>query len=121
MFTTLEESVSYCVCMRHFPPETYDCIVGLMRLMGSISEAVVSQHIVENQMLMGVWTGLSLRQSTIVALFSASYPAILVNPKAGRDYIQHGSFVDFVAMKTFEEWDKGDARHGLAVTLTKSM
>ena len=29
--------------------------------------------------------------------------------------------VDFRAMRTFEEWDKGDTLHGLAITLTKSM
>ena len=29
--------------------------------------------------------------------------------------------VDFGAMRTFEEWDKGDVIHGLAITLTKSI
>ena len=72
-------------------------------------------------MLIDVWTGLSLQQSTIVASFFTSYLAILVDPKAGRDSIQLGTSVNFRAMKTFEEWDKGDSRHGLAITITKRM
>ena len=55
--------------------------------MGSISEAVVSQHTVENQMLMVVKTGLFPRHSTVGALFYASYPAILSDPKADLDSI----------------------------------
>ena len=107
--------------MWYFPPESYDCIVGLVRLVGSITEAVVGQHTIESHILMGIRKGLSPRQSTIVAPFSASYSAILAGPKAGQDSVQSGTFVDFRAMKTFEEWDKGDSHHGLVITLTKSI
>ena len=89
--------------------------------MGSISEAVVSEHTIDHQMLIGVQTGLSPRYFTTVALFSVSYPAILPGPNAGLDLIQHSTFVDFGAMRTFDEWYEGDAHHGLAVTLTKNM
>ena len=50
-FTTKEELVSHF--LRHFPADTYDCIVGLMGLMGYISEPVVSQTTIENQIVMG--------------------------------------------------------------------
>ena len=104
MFTTLDGSISYYVW--YFPPESYDCTLGLTGLMGSIIEVVVSQHTIESQMLVDARTVMSPRQSDIVALFSASYPAILAGPKEGRDSIQSQTFVDFWAMKTFEEWDK---------------
>ena len=41
-FTTLEEFASYCAW--YFLPDNRDCIVGLVGLMGSISEAVVSHQ-----------------------------------------------------------------------------
>ena len=116
MFTTLGESVSYCI--RHFPADTYDCIVGLVGLMGSISELVVSQTAIKNQMLVGTKTGISPRHSAIVALFSGSYPVILSAPKVGLDSIQVIASVDFGAMRTFEEWDRSDTIHGLAITRT---
>ena len=42
-------------------------------------------------------------------------------PKAGLDSIKVGASVDFGAMWNFEEWDKGDAIHGLENTLTNSI
>ena len=84
--------------------------------MGSITDAVVKQHIVGRKIFMGARTGISSRQSTIVASISVFYPAILAGPKAGRESIQ-----DFEAIKPFEQWDKGDSRHALVVTLTKSI
>ena len=65
--------------------------------MGSISEAVVSRHTVENQMLMGIKTGISLRHSTVVASLAASYPVILSVPKAGLHSIQVGAFRGFLS------------------------
>ena len=68
---------------------------------------MVGQHTVENQMLMGVRTGISPKHSMVAGSFSASYPAILSAPKAGLNSIQVRASVDFGTMRTFEEWDKG--------------
>ena len=96
MFTTLEESVSYC--MHHFTPDSYHCIVGLVGLMGSVTDAVVSQDAVEGQLLMGSRTDMPPRQSTVVALFSATYTTILASPKTGQDSSQ-----DLYTIETFKE------------------
>ena len=56
MFTTKEESVSYC--LRRFPTDLYNCIVGLMCLMGSISESFVTQSTIKIiQMCTGITIG----------------------------------------------------------------
>ena len=114
MFTTVEDSVSYY--HRYFPQESYDCIVGSVGLMGSIMDGAISQVDVKRQNLLGSRTGMTMQQSTIMASFSATYPAVLVSPKAGRDQSK-----DFSAMKTFVEWNNEDSQHGLSITLTKSM
>ena len=114
LFTTLEESVSYC--HKHFPPGSYDCIVGLMALMGSVTDSVVNQSEVDDRMLLGARTNRSPQQGKIIASFSANYPAILAGPKAGRS-----SAHDFGALKTPKDWDYGDCKKGLAFTLTASM
>ena len=62
---------------------------------------MVSQHTVEDQVLMGVQTGLAPRYSVVVASFTVSYPAILAGSKAGLDSIQVRASVDFGAMMTF--------------------
>ena len=93
LFTTLDESVSYC--HKHFPPGSYDCIVGLMGLMGSVTDSVVNQTEVDDRMLLGARTNRTPRQGKIIASFSANYPAILAGPKAGRS-----SAYDFGALKT---------------------
>ena len=113
-FTTVEDSILYCHC--HFPQDNYDCVVGLAGLMGSITDAVVSQEDVYCQNLMGSRTGMIPQQLMVVASFSSSYPAVLVGPTAERDRSK-----DFSDMKTFEEWDKEDPQHSLLITLTKSM
>ena len=59
---------------------------------------------------------MTLKQSSIIASFSATYPAILAGPKAGRS-----QGYDFGALKTFKDWDFGDCRKGLTFTLTKSI
>ena len=45
MFTTVEDLISYC--HRHFTRGSYDCIVRLIGLMGSITDVVVSQDSIE--------------------------------------------------------------------------
>ena len=114
MFITFEESTLYCNL--HFPPKSYDCIVVLMGLMDSVTDSVVCQSKVDDQMLMGARTNLTPKQSRIVASFSTTYPAILTGPKAGRSQGH-----DFCALKTFKDWDFRDCQKGLAFTLTKSM
>ena len=84
--------------------------------MGSITDAVVSQEEAEHQSVMGSRIVMMPRQSTVVTLFSATSPTVLVGPKAGRDQSK-----DFSSMKTFAEWDKEDSQHGLSITITKSM
>ena len=79
LFTTLEESILYCHL--HFPPASYDCIVGLMGLMGLITDSVVCQTEVDDRMLLGARTNQSPRQGKIIAYFSANYPSILAGPK----------------------------------------
>ena len=100
LFTTLEDSISYCNL--YFPP-SYDCIVGLIRLMGLVTDSVLCQSKVGGQMLMGARTNLTPKQSRIITSFSATYLAILAGPKAG-----HSQGHDFCALKTFKEWDFGD-------------
>ena len=84
--------------------------------MGSITDVVVSQEDAKHQNLMGSRTGMIPRQSTAVALFSATYPAVLAGPKMGWDQSK-----DFSAMKTFAKWDDEDSQHDISITLTKSM
>ena len=74
---------------------------------------MVSQQTVENQMLMGVRTGISPKHSMD--------PAILSAPKAGLDSIQVRASVDFGTMQTFEEWDKGGVIHVLVITINTSI
>ena len=112
--TTIKDSVSYY--HRYFPQESYDCIVGLVGLMGPITDAVVRQEDAERQSMVGSITGITQRQSMLVALLSASYPAVLAGPEASWDQSKN-----FSAMKTFAEWDKENSQHGLSITLTKSM
>ena len=50
-FTTVQYSISYCG--QYFPPGSYDCIVGLVILQGSVTDSVVSHDMVEGQMLLG--------------------------------------------------------------------
>ena len=45
--TTVKDLVSYY--HHYFPQESCDCIVGLVGLMGSITDVVVSQEDVEHQ------------------------------------------------------------------------
>ena len=84
--------------------------------MQSITNDAVSHEDVECQNLMGAKTGLIPYQSRVIASFSATYPSVSAGPNEGCDK----SF-DFSAMKFFKEWDKDDAHHGLAITLTCSM
>ena len=114
LFTTLEESTLYCNL--HFPLKSYDCIVGLMVLMGSVTDSMVCQSKVDDRMLMGARTNLTPKQSRIIASFSAAYPSMLTGPKAGRS-----QGYDFGALKTFKDWDHGDCRKGLSFTFAKSM
>ena len=103
MFITFEESTLYCNL--HFPPKSYDCIVGLMGLMGSVTDSVVCQSEVDDRMLMGARTNMIPKQSRIIASFSVTYPAVLAGLKAG-----HSQGYDFGALKTFKDWDYGDCR-----------
>ena len=87
-----------------------------MGLMGSVTDSVVCQIEVGDQILMGVRTNMTPKQSRIVVSFSATYPAVLAGPKAG-----HSHGYDFGALKTFKDWDYRDRRKGLAFTLTNIM
>ena len=98
LFITLDESISYCHL--GFPPASYDCIVCLMGLMGSVTDSVVNQTEVDDRILLGARTNRSPRQGKIIALFSVNYPAILAGPKAGRS-----SAYDFGTLKTPKDWD----------------
>ena len=71
-FTTLEDSISYCG--RHSPPGSYDCKVGLVILMGSITDTVVSHDMVVGQMLLGTKTHIFPKQLKVVSSFPAAYP-----------------------------------------------
>ena len=116
LFTTLEESNTYCNL--HFPPKSYDCIVGLMGLMGSVTDSVsvVCQSKADDRMLIGARTNLTPKQSRIIASFSVTYPVILASPKAG-----HSQGYDSGAMKAFKDLDFGDCQKVLAFTLTGRM
>ena len=98
LFITLEESTLNCNL--HFPPKSYDCIVGLMVLMGLVTDSVVCQSEVDDQMLMGARTIMTPKQSGIIASFSVTYPSALAGPKVGRS-----QGYNFGALKTFKDWD----------------
>ena len=80
VFAMLEDSTSYC--SRHFPSGSYDCIVGLVALMGSTTDSVVSHDALEHSMVLGEKTQLSPKQIKIISIasFSAAYLAILAVP-----------------------------------------
>ena len=72
-------------------------------------------------MLMGAKTEISSRHSIIVVSFLVSYLAILSAPKTGLDSVTVAAPVDFGAMQTFEEWDKGGVIHVLVITINTSI
>ena len=113
-FVVLEDSTSSY--HDHFPPDTYAYDVRLLTLMRSITDDVVSREDVEHQHLIGAKTCLAPRQSGVIASFAATHPSVLDGPNEG-----HAKSVDFPAMKSFEEWDKENARHGLTVILTHNI
>ena len=78
-FTTLEESVTYC--LRHFPVDTCDYIVGIVGLIG-IHLRISCQPIYNREPNADEHQNRDFpRHSVIVALFSGSYPVILSAPK----------------------------------------
>ena len=69
-----------------------------MGLIGSVTDSVVCQSKVDDQMLMGERTNMTPWQSRIIVSFSVTYPTILAGPKAG-----HRQCYDFGALKTFKD------------------
>ena len=114
VFTTLQDSISHFG--RHFLSGSYDCVVGLIAFMGSITDSVVSHNDLEHSMVLGARTQLSPRQINLIASFSTAYPEILAGPKSTQSAV-----ADFSALRTYAEWDYGDGHHVLSITLTKSM
>ena len=101
VFTTLQDSISHFG--RHFLSGSYDCVVGLIAFMGSITDSVVSHNDLEHSMVLGAKTQFSPKQIKIIALFSAAYLAILAGPKSTRIAV-----ADFSALKSYADWDYGD-------------
>ena len=91
-------------------------MVGLVALMGSITDSVVSHDDLEHSMMLWARTQLILEQIKIIALFSAAYPEILAGPKSIRRVV-----ADFSALRSYADWDYGDGRRGLSITLTRSI
>ena len=87
-------------CSQHW--KIYLVLQSPLGLMGSVTDSVVCQSKIDDRMLMGTRTNLTLKQSRIIASFSATYRAILAGPKVG-----HSQDYDFGALKTFKDWNFG--------------
>jgi hypothetical protein len=78
----------------HLPPNTYQCIGGMIYAMCLISEAVVHQEDMKRTFM----------QSAQVLSVHTAYPPVLDGAKV----VQRDSKVDFAELKTYKQWKPVD-------------
>ena len=88
----------------HLPPNTYQCIGGMIYAMCLISEAVVHQEDMMKREEHGERVKRTFMQLAQVLSVQAAYPPVLDGVKA----VQQNSKVDFVELKTYKQWKPVD-------------
>ena len=84
----------------HLPPNTYQCIGGMVYAMCLISEAVVHQEDMMKREEHGERVKRTPMQSAQVLSVHTSYPPVLDGAKS----VQRDSKYDFLELKTYKQW-----------------
>ncbi len=84
----------------HLPPNTYQCIGGMVYAMCLISEAVVHQEDMMKREEHGERVNRTFMQLAQVLSVHTAYPPVLDGSKA----VQQDSKVDFAKLKTYKQW-----------------
>ncbi len=88
----------------HLPPNTYQCIAGMIFTMCLISEAVVHQEDMMKRKEHGECVKCTFMQSVQVLSVHTSYPPMLDGVKS----MKRKGGVDFLELKTFKMWKPVD-------------
>jgi hypothetical protein len=88
----------------HLPPNTYQCIGGMIYAMCLISEAVVHQEDMMKREEHGERVKRTFMQSAQVLSVHTAHPPVLDGAKA----VQRDSKVDFAELKTYKQWKPVD-------------
>ena len=88
----------------HLPPNTYQCIGGMIYAMCLISGAMVHQEDMMKREEHGDRVKRTFMQSAQVLSVHTAYPPVLDGVKA----VQRDSKVDFVELKTYKQWKPVD-------------
>jgi hypothetical protein len=86
------------------PPNTYQCIGGMVYAMCLISKAVVHQEDMMKREEHGERVKRTPMQSAQVLLVHTSYPPVLDGAKS----VQRDTKFDFLALKTYKQWKPVD-------------
>ena len=84
----------------HLPPNTYQCIGGMVYAMCLISEAVVHQEDMMKREEHGERVKCIYMQSAQVPSIHTAYPPVLDGVKA----LKQDGLVDFLELKTYKQW-----------------
>ena len=84
----------------HLPPNTYQCIGGMVYAMCLISEAVVHQEDMMKREEHGERVKHTFMQSAQVLSVHTAYPPVLDGVKA----LKRDGLVDFLELKTYKQW-----------------
>jgi hypothetical protein len=95
----------------HLPPNTYQCIGGMVYAMCLISEAVVHQEDMMKREEHGERVKRTPMQSAQVLSVHTSYPPVLDGAKS----VQRDSKYDFLELKTYKQWKPVDGEGMLMV------
>ncbi len=84
----------------HLPPNTYQCIGGMVYAMCLISEAVVHQEDMMKRKEHGERVKQMFMQSTQVLLVHTSYPLVLDGAKSAK----RDGLINFLELCTYKQW-----------------
>ena len=88
----------------HLPPNTYQCIGGMVYALCLISKAVVHQEDMMKREEHGERVKRTPMQSAQVLLVHTSYPPVLDGAKS----VQRDSKYNFLELKTYKQWKPVD-------------
>ena len=88
----------------HLPPNTYQCIGGMVYAMCLISEAVVHQEDMMKREEHGERVKRTFMQSAQVLSVHTAYPPVMNGVKA----LKQDGLVDFLELKTYKQWKPTD-------------
>jgi hypothetical protein len=100
----------------HLPPNTYQCIKGMVYAMCLISEVVVHWEDMMKREEHGEWVKRTFMQSLQMLLVHTSYPPVLNGVKS----VKRDGLVNFLELRTFKQWKPTD-REGMAKKLKEGI